>query len=125
MGSGGPYGLLVVNSPNGGREEVPIYDRLYVGREWSGIEPNRRFLVHEPGVSRNHLEIRLDPDRGYASVVDTSTNGTRLNGVRIERGLVVPLATGDRLTVGGVHLEFRSDYVRPGVSSNPSLTARD
>jgi class 3 adenylate cyclase len=125
VGTGGPYGLLIVSPPTGDPQEVPIYDRLYVGREWSGVEPSLRFLVQEPGVSRNHLEIRLDAQSGFASVVDTSTNGTRLNGVRIERGLVVPLATGDRLTVGELQLEFRSDYVRPGVSSNPSLTARD
>jgi class 3 adenylate cyclase len=125
VGTGGPYGLLIVSSPDGDRQEVPIYDRLYVGREWSGIEASRRFLVQEPGVSRNHLEIRLDPDSGYAYTVDTSTNGTRLNGVRIERGLAIPLATGDQLTVGALQLEFRSDYVRAGISSNPSLTARD
>jgi adenylate cyclase len=125
MGSGRPHAVLVVIDPDGRPREVPVYDHLYVGRECAGIEPVSRFLIDEPGVSRNHLEIRLDASRGHAYVVDTSTNGTRLNGVRIERGLQVPLTPGDRLTVGAVQLEFQSDMVAGPLTSNPSLTAHD
>jgi class 3 adenylate cyclase len=100
--------LLVRVGPNDSRE-VAVYDRLFVGRECTGIEERHRLLVDDPNASRNHLEIRARRDRG-ASVVDTSTNGTRVNGVRIERAVPVPLESGDRLTVGTVELEFHTDW---------------
>jgi class 3 adenylate cyclase len=42
-------------------------------------------------------------------VIDTSTNGTRLNGVRIERSVPTMLEPGDVLSIGVVRLEFRSE----------------
>ena len=125
MGREQSRAVVVVTDAKGNRHDVPVDDRLYVGRELVGIDPGKRLLIDDPGVSRNHLEIRLDALRGSAYVVDTSTNGTRLNGVRIERGAQVPLAAGDRLAVGAVQLEFRSDAVFAPATSNPSLTARD
>src|SRR3954454_6200816 len=125
MGRERPLAVLVVTGPDGRPREVPVYGHLYVGRECAGIEPDSRLLIDEPGVSRNHLEIRLDASRGFASVVDTSTNGTRLNGVRIERGLQVPPTPGDRLTVGAMQLEFQSEVVVRPLTSNPSLTAHN
>jgi adenylate cyclase len=41
-----------------------------------------------------------------------STNGTRLNGVRIERGMPIMLEAGDVITVGVVRFEFRSESLR-------------
>ena len=105
--------LIVRVGPNDARE-VAVYDRLFVGRECTGIEERHRLLVDDPNASRNHLEIRARRDRG-ASVVDTSTNGTRVNGVRIERAVSGPLESGDHLTVGSVDLEFHTDWtLAPG-----------
>ena len=43
-------------------------------------------------------------------VIDMSTNGTRVNGVRIERAVPIPIRPGDRLQVGETQsCEFRSD----------------
>src|SRR4051794_753473 len=84
---------------------VPIHGRIHIGRECAGVEPSRRFLVDEESVSRDHAEIRVDA--GGVVLVDTSTNGTRLNGRRIERGERVPLVDGDRITVGHVEIVFR------------------
>ena len=104
-----PLAFLVVD-PGSDRERVlPIHDRIFVGRDCAGIEPDRRWLVDDPGVSRNHLEIRLDEEQDRAYIVDTSTNGTRVNGSRIERASSVPLHPGDRVRVGQQELEFRSD----------------
>ena len=63
-----------------------------------------RLLVDGPDVSRNHVEIRLEPDAGRAWVIDTSTNGTRLNGVRIERAVPIPLKSGDVVVVEELNL---------------------
>ena len=72
-------------------QSIPIYDHLYVGRECSGIEEDRRFLVDDDAVSRNHMEVRLDVEQDQAWLVDRSTNGTLLNGTRIERSVPVQI----------------------------------
>jgi adenylate cyclase len=86
------------------------------------VDEQRRLLIEDASVSRNHLEIRIDRDQGVAYAIDTSTNGTRLNGVRIERGVPVVLERGDVLTVGVVRLEFRSALVRANAEGNPRET---
>jgi class 3 adenylate cyclase len=104
-----PYACLVANPDSPDASEIAIYDRLFVGREVSGVNDHQRLVVDDVMVSRNHLEIRVEPEHAVAYVVDTSTNGTRLNGVRIERGVPTVLRPGDRITVGLVQFEFRSD----------------
>jgi class 3 adenylate cyclase len=120
---GRPDAHLVVLAGSGAAREVAIYERMFVGRECTGIEARHRLLVDDDHASRNHLEIRVRRERG-ASVVDTSTNGTRLNGVRIERAVPVPLKSGDRLTVGSVELEFRTDWSHPADAPVPTETIR-
>jgi adenylate cyclase len=71
-------------------------------------EAHRILLGEDLAVSRNHLEIRVDPDSNQAVVVDTSSNGSRINGVRIERSVAVPLNDGDQVQVGGRVLGFRT-----------------
>ena len=87
---------------------MPVRDVLVVGRE-ATTDEGRQLLIEDPVVSRRHLEIRLDPDEDKAYVFDTSTNGTKLNGHRIERARDVRLNPGDRVTVGSTVLEFRAE----------------
>jgi len=103
----------VVLGPGTSSERVvPITDRLFVGRECPGIDEDHRLILRDDTVSRHHLEIRLDLEQDQAFVVDTSTNGTRVNGIRMERAMPVQLFPGDRLQVGGTELEFRSEQFR-------------
>jgi class 3 adenylate cyclase len=98
----------VVLDPGGPEEQsFTLVDRIFVGRECAGIDESRRIVVSDPTVSRNHLEFRLDHDSTRAMVFDTSSNGTRVNGVRIERSVGVPLSSGDRVQVGTHVLEYR------------------
>jgi class 3 adenylate cyclase len=101
--------LLVVAPGSPAERVVPIADRIFVGRQCSGIEPERRVLIEDYSVSRTHLEIRLDVERNQAYVIDTSTNGSYLNGSRLGRALAEVIRPGDRITVGETVLEFRSD----------------
>jgi class 3 adenylate cyclase len=106
------FGYLVVDPGNGGGTPIPLHDRLFVGRECAGIDESRRILLADDlAVSRNHLEIRVDDEHDRAVVVDTSSNGSRINGIRIERAVPVPLRGGDRIQVGEHELEFRTDPV--------------
>ncbi len=54
--------------------------RLFVGRECAGIRASRRLVIPDPEISRTHLEIRLHAEADQAFVIDTSSNGTLLNG---------------------------------------------
>jgi adenylate cyclase len=109
---------------DGGEHSVPIFDQLFVGRECAGIDEQRRLVILDPGISRNHLEIRLDPATDRAFLIDTSTNGTLLNGMLLERAVQVPLRPNDQIRIGDVALTFRSDRFNAAGSTgtNPTLT---
>jgi len=101
-------GLLVIAPDAAEERSIPVYDRLVVGRECAGVEERHRLLIDDPAISRTHLELRLDFGRDQAWLTDLSTNGTRVNGQRIERSVPVRIMPGDRVRVGGVDLQFRS-----------------
>lgn len=105
-----PGTTALVLSPGAAAERsVPIIDRIFVGRECAGIEESRRLLIADPVASRTHFEIRLDHARDQAYIVDMSTNGTHVNGVRLARTAARAIRPGDRVTVGDTDFEFRSE----------------
>ena len=106
-----PSAYLVVDPGSAHQRMLPIVDRFYIGRECAGIPPNSRVLVDDLSVSRNHVEIRLDAAHNQAWIVDSSVNGTWINGARIERNVPVQLRTGDQITLAKAQtiMEFRSD----------------
>jgi pSer/pThr/pTyr-binding forkhead associated (FHA) protein len=73
-----------------------------------GRAPRADFIVDAALVSRLHCRLTLD-DAGRLDVEDLgSTNGTWVNGRKVERA---PLAAGDTIRIGRV--EFR--VVRPAI----------
>ena len=104
---------------------MPIYDQLFVGRECAGIGEARRLVIDDPEMSRTHLEIRLDAANNQAFVIDTSTNGTLLNGIRLERAVPRPVKPGDEIRIGDIALTFRSQLfaaAKKAVGPPPGLT---
>jgi adenylate cyclase len=98
----------IIISPGTSEERaVPIEGRLFVGRECAGIDPKQRLILEYPSISRDHLELRSDP-HGGTRLIDHSTNGTWVNGRRVERDEPLLLSDGDRIEVGDVQLEFRA-----------------
>jgi Mg-chelatase subunit ChlD len=83
----------------------PLADRtveLQPERTRIGALADNDLAVTEPSVSRNHAEIRAD--RGGWLIVDLgSTNGTRVNGKKVDSARLRP---GDRIRVGEVELVF-------------------
>src|SRR5207302_2585384 len=74
-------------------------------------------------VSRDHCQILLDADGRGATLVDTSTNGTRLNGMLVERSVPIPLGGGDVVSVGAWSLTAR--IAAPAAAAfDPNLTMR-
>jgi adenylate cyclase len=104
-----PIPATIVIAPDTPEERsTPIHDWLIVGRECAGIDDRHRLLVDDLACSRKHLELRLDLSLDQAWLTDQSTNGTRLNGKRVERSVPVRIMPGDRVRIGAVELQFRS-----------------
>ncbi len=92
-GGGGPGSLLL---PTG--ERVTLGEFIVtVGRM-----PDSTIVLADPNVSRNHAEVRPHGD-GYVVVDLGSTNGTRVNGVKISQHT---LADGDEITFGSTRIDF-------------------
>jgi adenylate cyclase len=109
-GAGETAPALIVTAPDSANpRSTPVYDWLMAGRECSGVDERHRLVIDDPAVSRTHLEFRLDLDLDQAWLTDRSTNGTRLNGRRIERSVPVRIMPGDRVRLGQAELEFRSE----------------
>lgn len=94
---------------SGSRSSVAIFDQLFIGRECAGIAEPRRLVISDPEVSGTHLEIRLDPAADQAFVIDTSSNGTLLNGARLERAVPLRIRPGDEVRIGHRTMTFRSE----------------
>jgi adenylate cyclase len=120
-----PFAHVVLDPGAPNETTLPLHDRLFVGRECAGVDDAHRFLLPDDlAVSRNHLELRVDPDRSIAVVVDISSNGSRVNGIRIERSVAVPLQHGDVIQLGDHSLELRviPKTVRPAQGAQPRET---
>ncbi len=104
---------------------TPVYDWLVVGRECAGVDERHRLLIDDPAISRTHLELRLDLELDQAWLTDHSTNGTRLNGQRIERSIPVRIKPSDRVRLGGAELQFRSRRFAAGPGTGAPGPARD
>lgn len=64
-----------------------------------GKDKGNDSVIRHSIVSRQHVVLELDPDRGAVYVLDCSTNGTFLNGTRLpaKQGGKVLLSHGDEL----------------------------
>ena len=75
-----------------------------VGDHASAATPTRNLVLADPNVSRNHAEIRPQGDR-FAVVDLGSTNGTRVNGVRVDTQV---LQDGDEVSFGNTRMRFEA-----------------
>jgi pSer/pThr/pTyr-binding forkhead associated (FHA) protein len=89
-----------------GTDSAPLTFRLGAGGiKTVGRAPRADFIVDAALVSRLHC--RLEAGDESLDVIDlSSTNGTYVNGKRVERAR---LAAGDRLRVGRVELKVEKN----------------
>lgn len=86
----------------------PILD--IEGRQWLLTEPvtvigrgsEADIVIHDSGVSRRHLELRITPTGVIATDLG-STNGTYIEGHRID---AATLLDGNEITIGRTHILF-------------------
>lgn len=117
-----PLAYLVEVGDDGAEHRVPIFDQLFVGRECAGINERRRLVIDDPEISSTHVEIRLDVAGDQAFVVDTSSNGTLLNGARLERAFALRIRPGDEIRVGDRTLIFDSHQFTAVLTTAPGRT---
>lgn len=70
-----------------------------------GRSQGNTLVIDVPGVSRSHAMLQPGPAGGHLLADLRSTNGTYLNGLRVEQ--VAPLRDGDRVEIGDVSLTYR------------------
>src|SRR5262245_40659581 len=105
-----------------GREgKIEVVDRVHVGRTCQGADPQKRIILEDPMVSRDHVLITLGPSG--LIVKDVSTNGTWINDVRITQGASLPLYAADTIRLGQSTLIVHCDDVAGG--SRPEGVADD
>ena len=85
---------------------LPTGDRLPLGEQTVtfGRRPESTVQLADPNVSRNHAEIRPQGN-GWVLIDLGSTNGTRVNGVRISSH---ELVEGDEISFGNTRITFEA-----------------
>jgi len=85
---------------------LPTGDRVPLGEATITIGrlPESTIVLADPNVSRNHAEIR-PRGTGFVVIDLGSTNGTRVNGIRINEQ---DLVDGDEVTFGNTRMRFEA-----------------
>ena len=85
---------------------LPSGERISLGEDviTIGRRPESTIVLADPNVSRNHAEIRPH-GTGYLLVDLGSTNGCRVNGVRVSDH---PLSDGDEIAFGNTNIRFEA-----------------
>ncbi len=112
-----PDRLVVVIGPVPGTEFPLNGDRLSLGR---AEEAN--ISINHASVSRLHAELHSLGQSRWEVVDHGSSNGIRINGAELRRGIIEP---GDALELGDVRLRFvaAGKYYRPMVDISQQLAA--
>jgi hypothetical protein len=85
-----------------GPQVYPVtQNRVRVGRGGED-QPMDLALYTNDEISREHLAIRRDPATGAFFISDLSTNGTTLNGKKLQKGVEQPLPERAEIDLGGV-----------------------
>ena len=84
-------------------QRLEIVDRIFIGRSCKGIDPQKRILVCNAQVSRDHAVIIRRAKS--LKIKDMSNNCTWVNGIRLSAGASSDLADEDTISVGGVSIK--------------------
>jgi hypothetical protein len=93
-------GTATLTLPDG-RRVVLDQDKVTLGRL-----PECELAVADAGVSRRHAEVRRGADNTWVVADLGSTNGTKVNGLRISAAR--QLEDGDEITVGSTSVRFEA-----------------
>jgi adenylate cyclase len=83
-------------------QRLEIVDKVFIGRSCKGVDPQKRILVHDAQVSRDHAVVSRRAKQ--LKIKDMSKNGTWVNGIRLAAGSSSDLKDEDIITLGGLSL---------------------
>jgi len=112
-----PNRLVVLAGPNPGEEFPLVGDRLTIGRA-----EDATVSINHNSVSRLHCEVHALGDARFEIVDKGSSNGVRVNGADLRRGII---EAGDIIELGDVKFKFvgEGQLFRPGTSESQQLAA--
>ena len=94
------YGKLTLLHPNGPEQEYLLAKaNVSLGRA-----NTNDIILNDVRISRSHARLECDAARVYPCTDMGSSNGTRVNGVRVERAILKP---GDTLSLGSQQLKYQ------------------
>ena len=79
-------------------QHLEIVDKVFIGRSCKGVDPQKRILVQDAQVSRDHAVISRRAE--HLRITDRSKNGTWVNGTRLAAGASSNLVDGDTISLG-------------------------
>jgi class 3 adenylate cyclase len=79
-------------------QHLEIVDKIFIGRSCKGVDPQKRILVQDAQVSRDHAVISRRAEQ--LQITDRGKNGTWVNGTRLAAGASNELADGDTISLG-------------------------
>ncbi len=85
---------------------LEIVDKIFIGRSCTGVDPQKRILVQDAQVSRDHAVVSRRAE--HLKITDRSKNGTWVNGTRLAAGASSEIVDGDTIKVG--EFAFRVCY---------------
>ncbi|MCW5935340.1 MAG: FHA domain-containing protein [Fimbriimonadia bacterium] len=97
---------------------------LKAGVNIIGRDPSADILLNDGTVSRRHAQILVEGNTAFVEELG-STNGSKLGGKTLSIGQRAPLANGDSLQFGNIHLtlELPEGFETPVVAESTSETA--
>jgi pSer/pThr/pTyr-binding forkhead associated (FHA) protein len=112
-----PNRLVVLAGPNPGEEFPLVGERLTIGRA-----EDATVSINHNSVSRLHCEVHALGDARFEIVDKGSSNGVRVNGADLRRGII---EAGDIIELGDVKFKFvgEGQLFRPGTSESQQLAA--
>lgn len=79
-------------------QHLEIVDKVFIGRSCKGVDPQKRILVQDAQVSRDHAVISRRGE--HLRITDRGKNGTWVNGTRLAAGASSNLVDGDTISLG-------------------------
>ena len=101
-------------------QRLEIVDKIFIGRSCKGVDPQKRILVQDEQVSRDHAVVSRRAEQ--LQITDRSKNGTWVNGIRLAAGASSDLVDGDTIRLGDFSFRLFCPENVTGVTDPAILT---